>query len=65
MGRVIQLEVENFKSYAGSHTIGPFKDFTVREPIPDLKALHCTATPAERALHTPRTSPPPPSAAPA
>lgn len=28
MGRLERLELENFKSYAGSHTIGPFKDFT-------------------------------------
>ena len=27
-GRIDRLEVENFKSYKGLHTIGPFKDFT-------------------------------------
>eukprot|EP01031_Cornospumella_fuschlensis_P000778 gene778-981_t len=28
MGRLLQLELENFKSYAGSQIIGPFRDFT-------------------------------------
>lgn len=28
MGRIVQLEVENFKSYAGRHVIGPFTNFT-------------------------------------
>jgi hypothetical protein len=28
MGRLIQLELENFKSYKGKKTIGPFKSFT-------------------------------------
>ncbi|KAI9184282.1 Structural maintenance of chromosomes protein 1 [Blastocladiella emersonii ATCC 22665] len=28
MGRLVQLEVENFKSYRGRHVIGPFKDLT-------------------------------------
>lgn len=28
MGRLIRLEIENFKSYKGKITIGPFKDFT-------------------------------------
>ncbi|ORZ30534.1 cohesin complex subunit psm1 [Catenaria anguillulae PL171] len=28
MGRLVQLEVTNFKSYRGHHVIGPFKDFT-------------------------------------
>ncbi|KAI9139792.1 RecF/RecN/SMC N terminal domain-containing protein [Paraphysoderma sedebokerense] len=28
MGKLIQLEIENFKSYRGHHIIGPFKDFT-------------------------------------
>jgi structural maintenance of chromosome 1 len=28
MGRLIQLELENFKSYKGKKTVGPFKDFT-------------------------------------
>jgi structural maintenance of chromosome 1 len=28
MGRLVRIELENFKSYAGSQTIGPFKDFT-------------------------------------
>lgn len=28
MGRLVRIEVENFKSYAGSQSIGPFKDFT-------------------------------------
>jgi structural maintenance of chromosome 1 len=27
-GRVVRLEVENFKSYMGKETIGPFLDFT-------------------------------------
>lgn len=27
-GRIISLEVENFKSYRGNQTIGPFKQFT-------------------------------------
>ena len=27
-GRVVRLEVENFKSYRGLSTIGPFKNFT-------------------------------------
>lgn len=27
-GRVKQLEIENFKSYRGTETIGPFKEFT-------------------------------------
>ena len=28
MGKLRQLEIENFKSYAGQHVIGPFDDFT-------------------------------------
>lgn len=28
MGRIDRLEVTNFKSYAGTQVIGPFKDFT-------------------------------------
>lgn len=28
MGRLIRIEAENFKSYAGAQIIGPFKDFT-------------------------------------
>lgn len=28
MGRLIRIEAENFKSYAGAQVIGPFKDFT-------------------------------------
>eukprot|EP01038_Epipyxis_sp_PR26KG_P004826 gene4826-6761_t len=28
MGRLVQLEVENFKSYAGKHLVGPFVNFT-------------------------------------
>ncbi|CAM9228761.1 unnamed protein product, partial [Ectocarpus fasciculatus] len=28
MGKLVQLELDNFKSYAGKHTIGPFADFT-------------------------------------
>lgn len=28
MGRLDRLEVENFKSYSGRHTIGPFRNFT-------------------------------------
>lgn len=28
MGRVVRLEVENFKSYKGLTVIGPFQDFT-------------------------------------
>ncbi len=28
MGRIVRIEVENFKSYAGTQVIGPFKDFT-------------------------------------
>lgn len=28
MGRIDRLELENFKSYAGKQTIGPFKNFT-------------------------------------
>lgn len=27
-GKIVQLEVENFKSYSGSTTIGPFTEFT-------------------------------------
>lgn len=27
-GKILQLEMENFKSYKGLQTIGPFKDFT-------------------------------------
>src|SRR3989338_9076918 len=27
-GRIVRLEVENFKSYKGKHTIGPFDNFT-------------------------------------
>lgn len=27
-GRVVRLEIENFKSYRGFHNIGPFKGFT-------------------------------------
>ncbi|KAL0490612.1 structural maintenance of chromosome SMC1 [Acrasis kona] len=27
-GSILRLEVENFKSYKGKHTIGPFSDFT-------------------------------------
>lgn len=28
MGRLLRIEAENFKSYAGTQVIGPFKDFT-------------------------------------
>jgi structural maintenance of chromosome 1 len=28
MGRILQLELENFKSYRGEQIIGPFKGFT-------------------------------------
>lgn len=28
MGRLVRIEVENFKSYSGIQKIGPFKDFT-------------------------------------
>ena len=28
MGRLVQLELDNFKSYAGQQTIGPFDNFT-------------------------------------
>lgn len=28
MGKLIRIEVENFKSYKGSQTIGPFHQFT-------------------------------------
>ncbi|CAM9460632.1 unnamed protein product [Chrysoparadoxa australica] len=28
MGRLLRLELENFKSYSGKQVIGPFKDFT-------------------------------------
>lgn len=28
MGKIIRLEVDNFKSYKGFQVIGPFKDFT-------------------------------------
>lgn len=28
MGRLVELEVENFKSYRGRQTIGPFYNFT-------------------------------------
>jgi hypothetical protein len=28
MGRLDRLEVENFKSYNGRHTIGPFRSFS-------------------------------------
>ncbi|TYZ67259.1 hypothetical protein PybrP1_001466 [[Pythium] brassicae (nom. inval.)] len=28
MGRIARLEVENFKSYGGSHVVGPFQRFT-------------------------------------
>ncbi|TMW55593.1 hypothetical protein Poli38472_010475 [Pythium oligandrum] len=28
MGRIVRLELENFKSYGGEHVIGPFKRFT-------------------------------------
>lgn len=28
MGRLDRLEVENFKSYSGRHTVGPFRHFT-------------------------------------
>jgi structural maintenance of chromosome 1 len=28
MGRISRLELENFKSYGGPHTVGPFKRFT-------------------------------------
>ena len=27
MGRLQRLELENFKSYAGAHVVGPFNDF--------------------------------------
>ena len=27
-GRIVRLEIENFKSYRGHHQIGPFYDFT-------------------------------------
>ena len=27
-GRIVRLDVENFKSYGGKQTIGPFLDFT-------------------------------------
>lgn len=28
MGRVLRIELENFKSYKGRHVIGPFEQFT-------------------------------------
>lgn len=28
MGRLVRIEAENFKSYAGTQIIGPFKNFT-------------------------------------
>ena len=28
MGRVVRLEIEDFKSYRGRHIIGPFEQFT-------------------------------------
>jgi hypothetical protein len=28
MGRIVRIEVENFKTYAGTQTIGPFGNFT-------------------------------------
>ncbi|KAI9223092.1 RecF/RecN/SMC [Blastocladiella britannica] len=28
MGRLVQIEITNFKSYRGRHVVGPFKDFT-------------------------------------
>lgn len=28
MGRLVHIEVENFKSYEGKQIIGPFSDFT-------------------------------------
>ena len=28
MGRILRLEVENFKSYGGKQVVGPFKRFT-------------------------------------
>lgn len=28
MGRLSRLELDNFKSYSGHHTVGPFDDFT-------------------------------------
>ena len=45
-GRLVSLEVENFKSYRGLHSIGPFHDFTaVIGPNGSgsawLAALHC------------------------
>lgn len=28
MGRVLRIEIEDFKSYRGRHIIGPFEQFT-------------------------------------
>lgn len=28
MGRLLRIEIENFKSYRGRHVIGPFEQFT-------------------------------------
>lgn len=28
MGRIVRLEIDNFKSYGGAHVVGPFKRFT-------------------------------------
>ncbi|CAN0020224.1 unnamed protein product [Sphacelaria rigidula] len=28
MGRLVRIEVDNFKSYHGAQPIGPFKNFT-------------------------------------
>ncbi len=28
MGRIVRLEVTNFKSYSGKQVLGPFRDFT-------------------------------------
>jgi structural maintenance of chromosome 1 len=28
MGKLIKIEIENFKSYKGFHVIGPFMNFT-------------------------------------
>ena len=44
-GRIDRLEVANFKSYRGSHVIGPFDKFTaVIGPNGSGAALRCATT---------------------
>ena len=50
MGRLKQLEVENFKSYKGKQVIGPFSNFTAVIG-PTGAGTACTRRPRAKAAH--------------